>query len=266
MEDFKGYMHGAELDAALLDENRNWKETLDTLSHELEEAGVMKSELMHTAAFFYAACIEHQGLVLAGPYGESIANAVSAAIWGQYPGILDCSVPYSHSLRAEMEADGNPALIVKNIFHNDWLVPLAEILQTGKKQVFLVHPFAEDLLIEPESFFGYAFPVLTDMLLETVPGNEFVGGAAHGNTPQISNPIKAAPILKELVADGFTQRKISRWLNLVERMDGPAFEDTAWKYVYFPYAYMTGKTEKLEDKMDGRVSGSVREKLQSYLL
>ena len=242
------YTSGQALNQDLLDENTSWDNSIETLLNELGEAGVSREHTQKLACFLYAAHRYHQSLLLAGPHGAFIADALSVSLFGKTAGVLNCSEPFSNDVIKETEESEDQVIVIKNAFRDPWLTSIADMLQNTKKQYFIVHPFVEDLVIEPRSLYSYVFPVITEVLVDHLAGKNFVGGIKaksydeHTRVKPVSDSL-----LRKLHVGKYASFKLQQVLSDAQDMLQSQNRDMAFLLAYFPYAYVTGQTAVLED-------------------
>ena len=56
---------------------------------------------------------------------------------------------------------------VKHAFRSEWITHIPDFQKIGGYH-FIVHPFAEDLMIEPRNLFSYTLPVFTELNLKEI--------------------------------------------------------------------------------------------------
>lgn len=244
------YTSGQALKKEFLDENTSWDETINsTLLDELIEAGVSSDHAQKLACFLYSAHRNHQSLLLAGPNGAFIADALSVSLYGKTAGVLDCSAPFSNDTIKEAEESVDQVIVVKNIFRDPWLTSITDVLQSTEKQYFVVHPFVEDIMIEPRSLYNYIFPIITEVLVDHSARRGFAGGvmaAAYKEHIPVKSPA-SDNMLRKLRIGKYAAFKLNQVLADAQDMLQSQSGDMAFLLAYFPYAYITGQTAVLED-------------------
>lgn len=243
------YMPGQALNQDLLDENASWNDSIETLLNELGVAGVSSEYVQKLACFLYAAHRHHQSLLLVGPHGAFIADALSASLYGKTAGVLDCAGSFSNDTVREAEESDDQVIVIKNIFRDFWLTSITDMLQSTKKQYFIVHPFVEDIIIEPRSLYNYTFPVITEVLVDHPAEKSFVGGIA-AKTYEEHTPVQISisdSILRRLHIGKYAALRLSHILADAQDMLQNQSGDMAFLLAYFPYAYVTGQIAVLED-------------------
>lgn len=232
----------------LLDKNTSWSDTVVTLLNELGEAGVSNEYAQMLSCFLYAANRNRQPLLLAGPHSASIADAFSVSLFGKTAGILDCSEPFSRDAMKRAADSEDQVIIIKNVFRDPWMTSIMDLLQDAEKQYFVVHPFVEDLSIEPRSLYNYIFPVITEVLVDHFAGQNFTGGIMEQSYTEYT-PVKVTPdsILRKLRLGKYAAIRLQQVLSDAQNILGTENKDMAFLLAYFPYAYVTGQISLLED-------------------
>lgn len=232
---------GDELDPATIEASSDWKDTIETLRLELMEAGVAEKYSTSLAAILYSAFLNHTPLLLAGPNGINIADAFAAALFGRTAGRLDCSAPYLYRFANEMASKEDHVVAITNAFRSGWITHIPELL-TADKAFFIVHPFVEDLLIEPKSLFSYAIPIITEFFVDSMPAGHFVGAKNAPDYKEYQSK-KAVPqyenVLKSLGCGALTKARIQAILSSFHGLMGDENADLDCLYMILPYAFIT---------------------------
>jgi len=258
------YIDGKPLKQELLDENASWGDTVETLLNELGEAGVSNEYAQILSCFLYAANRNRQPLLLAGSHGASIADAFSVSLFGKTAGILDCCEPFSRDALKRVEDSEDQVIIIKNAFRDPWMVSIMDLLQDAEKQYFVVHPFVEDLAIEPRSLYNYVFPVITEVLVDHFAGKNFVGGMmAQSYTEHTSVEATSDGLMRKLHLGKYAAIRLQHVLADAQNMLDTESKDMAFLLAYFPYAYFTGQTALLEDMQ--AVSKNTRDCIKGFI-
>jgi hypothetical protein len=146
------------------------------------------------------------------------------------------------------------------------LSSVIDLLQNAEKQYFVVHPFVEDLLIEPRSLYDYIHPVFTGMFIDKFPGKgEIVGGMnmpsyeEHGSVRASSDAL-----LRQMHLAKYADRRLRQVLADARDMLGSEDKDMDFLLAYLPYAYVTGQTELLTD-MRQALSKNARECIARFM-
>lgn len=259
------YSSGKSLNKDLLDENISWRDTIETLQNELSEIGVSKDHTQKLSCFLYASYLNQQPLLLAGPYGTLVADAFSASLCGKTASVLDCSANMSKNALHEAESSDDLVVVIKNMFCTPWLASIMDLLQNANKQYFVVHPFVEDLLIEPRSLYDYIHPVFTGIFIDHYPNKNIVGGTAASTYEQHTSVHAASDtLLQQMHLTKYAERRLRQVLADAQDMLGGENTDMDFLLAYLPYAYVTGQTELLAD-MRQTLSKKARECIARFM-
>lgn len=254
-----------------LEVTTTWRDLVDILAEELREAGIADNLSVNFSIFLYAANKNNMPILLAGPCGTNIANAFSMALYGKTAGILDCNKEYSSEEIERMINSEDEIVILKNPFSASWVNCIAELLLPAAKQYFLVVPYAEDLLIEPNGILNYMLPVLTEMLVDKLPTNQFVGGQMAATFRHfVRKNVKTnryIRVFKELKVNRMTAE---RWQDIIDMYHGMLGKDASdMDYLMFllPCAYITEQGELLVEYMEKakNLSSTMKNNIKSFL-
>lgn len=144
----------------------NWQQTRNVLLDNLTAAGIEMRWRNILAAFLYSAYINHVNILLAGPGGHLIADALSLAVTGKPAAVIACFGAYDGAVVQTVLEPVKEPVLVKNPLHSDWITTAGEV---SPGNMFLwTHPLIEDLAIEPMSIYNYVLPVFTDCFFEMI--------------------------------------------------------------------------------------------------
>lgn len=152
---------------------RNTEESLELLQDNLKVVGAAhEKELAH---FLYGAFQSRIPLLLAGPQGVAVADALSCAMTGHHAAVLDCCGAWTPTVLKCVMHDDTDVIVVKHPFLHRWIDQLIpELEDTGKVWIF-VHPYADDLPLEPVSLYSYIFPLVLDIFITGKTSGSMVG-------------------------------------------------------------------------------------------
>lgn len=118
------------------------------------------------AAFAFSAFSRRQALILAGPCGERIVDALAAACCeGRRPGTLRCDGDWNEGAVAQAANGDDEIILVKNALNSRWVDRWPDVVAESSKRWILTTPFAEDLTLLPQGFYNYFTPVFTEMFV-----------------------------------------------------------------------------------------------------
>ena len=263
------FQPGTQLDPSRPDDNTSWQMTLETLTSELTEAGIDQNYVHQTAAFLFSSIYNHFPLIFSGPAGKILADALSVSMFASTAGTLDASAPYSPSLLREAEEGNDRIIVAENIFSGNWLIPLTQHIQHTHKYFILLHPFPEDLQIEPHSLFRYFHPILTDPLVHKIIFPDFLGGKNLENYIGFESQYKksAGTLLPILPSVNLYTDRLLKVISDAQQMLGNEDPELVWMLAIFPYAYATGKTSLLSEKLTSQsgISRNTIQRIEEFL-
>ena len=235
------------------EEYGDWKDLIDNLSDNLEKAGVCSKHSKSFAAFLYSSFLNHFPLLLSGPNASEIADAFSVSLFGKTAGTLECAGAYDGSIISSALASQDEIIKVVNPFASEWIYRITESRTYSGKFFIAVHPFAEDIVIEPKGITNYFYPVLTEMLVSNTPDCDFSSGHRSERFKEYQHIIskgKKAGILKDMRMSIMTYNRINDVIFNLHKMLSDDSSDYDVLYAVLPYAYMTMQTDKLLDAVN----------------
>ena len=262
------YRPGSKLPDDQLEPYETWENLIEILVDELSEASVLEKYKEALAVYLYSAYLCNMPVLLAGPNGESIANAFSSSLFGRNAGILDCSSDYDFEAIERMAKSNDQVIIVKNIFNNGWILHISDIISQQKKFFFILHPFTEDLLIEPKSLYNYAIPIFTETLVDGIPTGVFLGGKSSEEFEHPTITDKKPYYEKLLVKMGASQlfrSQIQKIISLYCSLKNEPNDDMKCLLALLPYAYLTENGEKMLEEMGAKLSNEMKKKCSGFL-
>ena len=137
----------------------DWKSLVGELKDNLNSAGIAQEYQYKFSAFLYTVYRENIPILLAGYASEEIGQAISLSIFAKYADVLTCTGKCDLQIVSNA-FKGEGVLIIQNPFCETWLNALIQATKTTNKLVIFIHPYTEDLIIEPQSLFNYILPVL----------------------------------------------------------------------------------------------------------
>ena len=165
------------LETTEAEENDDYTQLLQTIQSELLEAGVKETFVVSLSAFLYSAYLNHIPVLLAGPNGLDIAKAFSVSLNCRLPAVLKCCGDFNLQSIHASETAPDKIVVIEQPFQNGWENNVIALLSKRDRFYVLVHPFAEDVVIEPRGLFNYCVPMLTEMFVDSVPSGEYIGGS-----------------------------------------------------------------------------------------
>lgn len=231
-----------------------WDDSLEGLLHNLELAGIGKEYRQAMGIFLYAAFCTKTALLLAGPLGNYIADALSCALTGRHGAVLDCYGEWNPAIVKEIACSDDELIIVKNSFQGRWIDHLLpEVVTTDKVFVF-VHPYAEDLSLEAGGLFQYVLPLITNFFAEKRPESDF--GCYRKNEPYESRTenrtVSTPSLVKKMSLSRYLDKTVGKVFSLAQMIakDSAAVAITLEYFcILFPLAVALNRKDIFMEKV-----------------
>lgn len=249
------------------DENSSWEETLGTFIAELESIGLTE-KTKETAAVIYSCYVNKYPILLAGPFGEAIANALSVSINSQMISSLDC-IEWSNSSDLEQVNDES-VILVKNLFNSPVKDKVLEKLSMKDSFFIFTIPFADELQIESKEILNYMLPIFTEDLFTSKPKYDFVGGVCTDDykefIPSQTRNI-SKKVFKGLAASNYLINRLSVIISDANQMISNSNDDIECYFFMYPIALLAGKQNDLRLEFENKknVTSSIKEELLEKL-
>jgi hypothetical protein len=262
------FVPGKKLDTDIREHHEAY-DAVCTLQDELEEAGVIERCASMLAAFLYTAHILHTPLLLAGPNGRDIADAVSAALFGRTASVFRCESAYDPSAVEEYMVEGSQVITLLDPINTRWISHIPELTTGRDKLILAVHPFAEDLLIEPRGLYNYVVPVLTELFVDRPASGKYVGGCfgADFREYECAKPQKKLHLARKLPMPAMLRNWLQQMLADMKAILGKDIPDFDVLFAALPYAYVTGQTDMILEGIEdgGGLSKDTQTLLRTFL-
>lgn len=228
---------------------------LDLLKYNLEGAGVNSDYAKQLAAFLLSSVFNHTNVILAGPGGRAIADALSTTLFARTAGYVnrnDCSDV------KEIVNSSDRIVCVAQFCKEGFVDELPYFSTKEEKTVFFLTPYAEDLVIEPEGLYNYALPLMTELYMADRPKSEWVGGHIEEgweDLPDIERTSEVGVIQglfrNRLIENAYKDVLTTAFkiLNEPENMDLFSF-----LFAYIPYAIASGKKDIVAEALEETAS------------
>lgn len=250
------------------EELHSWADVVSTLSLNLEQAGTRAEHSMGLAAFLCAAFIEKQPLLLIGPNAADLVQACSAILGeGQY-GLLNCTGPASGPL-PETGTAGEKIVLIQNLFSGGWPNRLPEI--TARPDIFYlaVHPFAEDIQVEPPSLYNFMLPLFTQFFVDHPAQRTYYGGQMAADFQPFQEKAgrnSENPGLRKLRLSALIRTRAARLLSVMHAVCPEATADADFLFAVLPLAWACLAESELQKQLPALLqAGSVSSGLQREL-
>lgn len=113
------------------------------------------------SCFIQEAELHRMPLLLIGSNSRKLIDAFNT----KYE-LLDLNTINSHADFVQALSSSKAYLVISNMFKHNWsdfLLPLATHRTYG--QVFWMHPYYDDIMIQPKSIFNFAYPLISDFFM-----------------------------------------------------------------------------------------------------
>lgn len=254
------------------------EERLEALRENLKRAGADQRRFFELAAFLYGAFLSGTPLLLAGPQGEPVADALSCAMTGRHATVLNCCGEWNPAVMEDIMGRADEVVIVKHPFQNRWidhLLPELDATGKGKRWIF-IHPYADDLPLEPSSLYQYALPLVLDIFMRPPDPDSSADdmiccrkGKDYRDFPKNEDTGRTIAIFKKLSRNFYLETKVRQ---LVARICGvPETEKRnevflCWSCLFFPLAVALGQKEVfLETIKDSKLEQADRTFLENAI-
>lgn len=255
-----------------IDPAEDWRDELHIISQNLANSLEIDAEFRSMlAAFLYSAHIHNAPLLIAGPNGCGIADALSMSLYAEGSGHLLLGEGCDYDIAAGIQDHKERIVSVWNMFGRGWSDGLPQALSQLPKQVVWTHPYVEDLMIEPKGLYHYMLPLFSECFIRAVPSLDlWPGKRAEGFEEYASakrSPLRLA---------GFKRLGLSRLLlNRLESVlsDAKAMFDTPAKerdmealLGLLPLSVLTGRRDVLRETVESEsgLSRAVKEEAARY--
>ena len=243
-----------------------WKDTFELLCDNLQLAGIGSQWTIMLSSFLYSAYLNRMPLLLAGPNAKAIADALSMTIYGKKVDLLKCCGEQdAEALSCFVESD---MAAVQNPFHPDWISCISHF---NNGFALWLHPFTEDLQIEPRSLYHYAYPVFTECFVDQIPSAENMDA---GQETVEYDEFKPDPKYRAKVGTvkklGLSRLMLSRLEKvLADAKCMGAISDTSMECLFglLPMCVLSGKQEILPELLDSEknIKPEVKAEIQRYI-
>lgn len=247
------FIPGKKLGIGISEHHEAW-DAICTLQDGLEEAGIIGKRASMLAAFLYTAYVLRTPLLLAGPNGRDIADAVSAALFGRTASTLRCEGTYDPGAVEEHMQDEDRIIVLLDSINTGWISHISEFTGRSDRLIFAVHPFAEDLLIEPRGLYNYVVPVLTELFVDRPASGEYIAGCFGSDFQEYdcAEPQKNIHLARKAPMPVLLRNRLQQMLADMKALLDNDVPDYDVLFAALPYAYATGKADVLlEDIEDG---------------
>ena len=156
-----------------IDLAESWRNEFDAIHQNLSHALSIDSDFCTMlTSFLYSAHINNVPILIAGPGGHEIAEALSASIYANGAGKLALGNECDFDVADGIKEFSEPIVSIQNMFGKGWADTLPQAFTKLKKQVIWTHPYVEDMVIEPKGLYNYMLPILSECFVGALPALE----------------------------------------------------------------------------------------------
>ena len=247
--------------------HKNWTDVIDTASFELEEAGVSAKYSHCLAAYLCAAYILKQPMILVGPNAMDIAEAFSYSLFNGLFGIItynggDLKMP------DKLGTDGEKIIVLKNFLTGNSVNNLPEFISDDEKLFLIIHPYPEDIQVEPKSIYSYLLPVFTEFFVDKTAGKKYEGGSFADGFKVYSSSGKGKhsfKFLSQMPMSMITKSRFKDMLTVVYDIYPELTTDGEFLLGALQYSYATLNTSHAISDICNSLSADFVRDLKSFL-
>lgn len=258
-----------------IDLAENWEDELCTISCNLGHSARVENEMCYMlAAFIYAAHINNVPLLIAGPGGHDIAEALSASIYTSGAGQLTLCNECDYDVADEVAKFDEPVVSVQNMFGKGWTDVLPQAFSTLRKHIIWTHPYVEDFAIEPKGLYNYMLPILSECFVGIgdfpvaipAPGKRTDG--FKGYFHKTKQPLRITAFKRLGLSKLLTQQLETVLTDTKAIMNDPTKDkDMEVLFGMLPLCVLTGRLDVLKDVIESEngISNSVKNEVARYI-
>ena len=241
------YQDGIVVESDDVDEIKTASDLVSLLKENMENAGVADGYSGYVAKLLYAAYCGKKHLLIAGPNANDIIDAFSITLLGKHPGWLDINGSYDPKTIEKLKNCNDQIIGIKNLFHNEWIAHLPEIINDKSKIFVVSHPFSEDLCIEPKGLFNYLLPLVTDMLISDEPKGNYVIGKCNKDflyTMIESTSSRVKRMIKDIQKTPLLAKNIFEMAETMTKLGDRIATEKCLSFAIMSYSEITGQGEQ----------------------
>ena len=253
--------------------SKDWKDELNELSQNLSYSLNVEPDLATMlAAFLYSAHIHNAPILIAGPCGQDIANALSVSLYADNAGQLMFGEQFDCDIADAVNNVNEHIVAAQNMFGKGWRDIIPQMFVNSQKHIVWTHPYVEDLAIEPQGLYNYMLPVISECFVGAVSALEPYAGKRSedfiGYVPKDTHPLRIAAF-KKLGISKALLRQLSRVISDAKVMvDSPErAKDMEMLFGVMPICVLTGQLDVMREVLEAEsgVSSAVKAEAERYL-
>jgi len=225
-------------------------------------------------AFLYAAHIHNIPLLIAGPGGHDMAEALAVSIYSSGAGQLTLGNEYDNDIASEITKYDEKIVVVHNMFSKGWADVLPQKFSRLSKHIIWTHPYVEDLAIEPKGLYNYMLPILSECFvgIGTYPATNPVPGRRVNNfkafTCNKKNNLHISAF-KRLGLSKLLTQQLEVVLTDAKAILGNSTKDKDMEFLFglLPICVLTGRVDVLKEviETESNISISVKAEAARYI-
>ena len=256
------YIEGTEIITEQLYTNDTWNDVLDTIADELIDAGVMQNYARPLGAYIYSAYLNHISLLIVGPNSNYIVDAFSRAVFGRTAGIIECDDMYDYGSIQKCYSSGDKIVMITDPFSSAWVNKIPDICSNNMRYCIAVHPYSEDIQIEPKSIYSYMLPIFTELFVEKAATTECMAVGRLAENYKEFDIVKADKIynklLTELHTSALVRNNIQITLTNMHTMLNENNADHDVLFAILPYALATMQIPTFMNVIEGNENNKLK--------
>ncbi len=265
------FISGTEIEKESIHEYSSTGILLDIIAAGLDTVGVTNAGNIQTefAAFLFSAYTERIPLLLAGPCGSHIADALSTSLFGRTAAQIDCAGDVDDFDFTTITDNSDRIIVFNNALNGDWLNKIVAFSMNNgpDKYCILTTPFSEDMAIEPKGILNYVVPFFTELIISQKGEFNFFGGnpsddfAAYNSAdPQKYSHEMLSEIGLGIYTKNVFRQILSNVSDLIER------KPTIDALLFYAAADITGKLDPFSEYINNKLSDKeIKKLLENYL-
>ena len=165
--------------------------------------------------------------------------------------------------------DEGRVIVLLDPINTGWISHIPDFTAQKDKLILAVHPFAEDLLIEPKGLYNYVVLVLTELFVDQPASGKYVGGCfgADFRGYDRTKPQKKLHLAKKLPMPAMLRNQLQQMLADMKALLGRDEPDYDVLFGALPYAYVTGKADAILEgtEDEGGLSKDTQALIRAFL-
>lgn len=256
-----------------IDLAESWRDEFDAVHQNLSHALSIDYDFCTMlTAFLYSAHINNVPILIVGPGGHDIAEALSVSIYTNGAGQLTLGNEYNFDITDELKGYDEQIVSIQNMFGKGWGDALPQAFTKLKKQVIWTHPYVEDMIIEPKGLYNYMLPILSECFVGALPALEmWPAKRAAKFQPYVSKkkqPLRISAF-KRLGLSKLLLNQLTLILSDAKGiLENPTKDkDMEMLFGLLPLCVLTGRADILKDviETESGISNSVKAEAARYI-